>query len=133
MEASQPKAPQGWRTPRRYRAIHRFMVPMHAEKNERGLSMNRKVGRAVLSPPAGPRRGEDTAPYPLARFRQPWESGAKGPRTPNASRLPGVSEPREASGVRPIYRRFLPRARRPKLLGPNARGQTDEEEERSWN
>jgi len=36
----------------------------------------------------------------------PWESGAEDARTPSASRLPGVSEPREASGVRPIYRRF---------------------------
>ena len=33
MEASQPKAPEDWRTPRRYRAIRKFMVPMHA-KNE---------------------------------------------------------------------------------------------------
>jgi len=32
-----------------------------------------------------------------------WESGAEDARTPDASRLPGVSEPREASGVRPIY------------------------------
>src|SRR6266581_8762619 len=35
-----------------------------------------------------------------------WESGAEDARTPDASRPPGVSEPREASGVRPIYRRF---------------------------
>ena len=34
------------------------------------------------------------------------ESGAEDARTPNASRLLGISEPREASGVRPIYRRF---------------------------
>src|SRR5436853_2471288 len=40
------------------------------------------------------------------------ESGAEDARTPDASRLPGVSEPREASGVRPIYRRFPSRARR---------------------
>jgi hypothetical protein len=32
--------------------------------------MNRRVGRAVLSP-AEPRRGEDTAPYPLAWFMVP--------------------------------------------------------------
>ena len=36
----------------------------------------------------------------------PGESGAEDARTPDASRLPGVFEPREASGVRPIYRRF---------------------------
>ena len=35
-----------------------------------------------------------------------WESGAKDARTPDASRPPDVSEPREAFGVRPIYRRF---------------------------
>ena len=35
-----------------------------------------------------------------------WKSGAEDARTPDASRLPGVSEPREAFGVRPIYRRF---------------------------
>src|SRR6266487_5212984 len=32
MEASQPKAPEDWRSPRRYRAIRRFVVPMHAKK-----------------------------------------------------------------------------------------------------
>src|SRR5205809_7449238 len=35
MEASQPKAPEDWRSPRRYRAIRRIMVPMHA-KNRKG-------------------------------------------------------------------------------------------------
>jgi len=35
---------------------------------------------------------------------------------PNASRPPGVPEPREASGVRPIYRRFLRRAGVPRLM-----------------
>jgi len=40
MEASQRKAPEDWRSPRRYRAIQRFKVPMYAEKNERGLSMD---------------------------------------------------------------------------------------------
>src|SRR5687768_4997165 len=29
MEASHPKAPEDWRSPRRCRAVHRFMVPMH--------------------------------------------------------------------------------------------------------
>src|SRR5437016_10155058 len=46
----------------------------------------------------------------------PWESGAEDARTPDASRPPGVSEPREASGVRPIYRRFPSGAGRPALL-----------------
>ena len=36
----------------------------------------------------------------------PWKSGAEAARTPDASRLPGVSEPREAFGVRPIYGPF---------------------------
>ena len=35
-----------------------------------------------------------------------WESDAEDARTPDASRLPGVSEAREAFGVRPNYRRF---------------------------
>jgi hypothetical protein len=52
----------------------------------------------------------------------PWESSAEDARTPDASRLPGVSEPREASGVRPIYRRFPPGVRRPAVHGPNACG-----------
>src|SRR5436309_5436137 len=47
-----------------------------------------------------------------------WESGAKDARTPDATRLPGVSEPREASGVRPIYRRFQFCAERPSVNGP---------------
>src|SRR5213592_1243141 len=55
-------------------------------KIERGLSMN----------------------LPGSPLSLPWESGAEDARTPDASRLPGVSEPREAFGVRPIYRRFPP-------------------------
>ena len=35
------------------------------------------------------------------------ESGAQDTRTPDASRLPGVSERREASGERRVHRRFL--------------------------
>jgi len=34
MQASQPKAPQDWRSPRRNRAIRRFMVPMHGREAE---------------------------------------------------------------------------------------------------
>src|SRR6266487_6172518 len=34
MEASQPKAQEDWRSPRRYRAIRRFMAPMHAKKRK---------------------------------------------------------------------------------------------------
>jgi len=49
-----------------------------------------------------------------------WESGAEDARTPDASRPPGVSEPREASGVRPIYRRFSSGAGRPAVHGPHA-------------
>src|SRR6185295_18456207 len=49
MEASQPKAPEDWRTPRRYRAIRRFMVPMHAEKTRKGLSMNLRLCRRSLT------------------------------------------------------------------------------------
>src|SRR6266496_3433383 len=37
MEASPPKAPEDWRSPRRYRAIRRFMVPMHAKKRTGAL------------------------------------------------------------------------------------------------
>src|SRR5205814_3955051 len=32
MQSSQPKAPEDWRSPRRCRAIRRFMVPMHGHK-----------------------------------------------------------------------------------------------------
>ena len=42
---------------------------------------------------------------PPSNRRLPWESGAEDARTPSASRLLGGSGPREASGVRPIYRR----------------------------
>src|SRR5437762_8667684 len=31
MEASRPKAPEDWRSPRRYRAIRNFRVPMQAK------------------------------------------------------------------------------------------------------
>src|SRR6185503_5874084 len=54
----------------------------------------------------------------------PCESGAEDARTPDASRLPGVSELREAFGVRPIYRRFSSGAGRPAVQGPNG-GATD--------
>jgi len=104
-------------------------------KAERREGLARHYRWEVLSPfhepqgkvgclqPGLPRRGEDTAAYLLAGFRPPWESGAKGARTPDASRLPGVSEPREAFGVRPIYRRFLSGARQPTVHDPNARSQ----------
>src|SRR6058998_572133 len=96
MEASQPKAPEDWRSPRRYRAIRRFMDPMHAKK--RKGAFHEPTNRSLL-----------------------WESGAEDARTPDASRPPGVSEPREASGVRPIYRRFSSGAGRPAVHGRNAR------------
>ena len=32
MEASRPKAPEDWRTARRYRAVRRFMVPMRGQE-----------------------------------------------------------------------------------------------------
>ena len=47
-----------------------------------------------------------------------WESGAEDARTPDASRLSGVSEPREAFGVRPIYRRFPSGVGRPQFMVP---------------
>jgi len=47
-----------------------------------------------------------------------WEGGAEVARTPDASRLPGVSEAREAFGVRPIYRRFSSGAGRPRFMVP---------------
>src|SRR6266581_860058 len=37
MGASRAKAPEDWRSPRRYRAIRRFMVPMHAKKRKGAL------------------------------------------------------------------------------------------------
>src|SRR6266550_4229095 len=47
-----------------------------------------------------------------------WESGAEDARTPDASRLPGVSEAREAFEVRPIYRRFPSGAGWPRFMVP---------------
>src|SRR6058998_2362756 len=38
MEASQSKAPEDWRSPRRYRAIRRFMIPMPARKPKETLA-----------------------------------------------------------------------------------------------
>src|SRR5437016_1461109 len=94
------KAPEDWRTPRRYRAIHGFRVPMHAKKRKEALhEPTRPSNRSLL-----------------------WESGAEDARTPDASRPPGVSESREASGVRPIYRRFSSGAGRPAVHGANACG-----------
>src|SRR5213075_1302339 len=46
MEASQPKAPEDWRSPRRYRAIHRFTVPMHAQKRQRTAALQDAIARA---------------------------------------------------------------------------------------
>src|SRR5213075_2861255 len=37
MEASQPKAPEDWRSPRRYRAVRSFRVPMHARIRKTAL------------------------------------------------------------------------------------------------
>jgi len=68
---------------------------MHAKKLK-GLSMN--------------------LPRPSNRSR-PWKSGAEDARTPDASRLPSGSEPREAFGVRPIYRRF-PSGAGPAIMVP---------------
>src|SRR5437879_1140331 len=62
----------------------------------------------------------------------PWESGAEDARTPDASRPPGVSEPREASGVRPIYRRFSSGAGRPAVHGPNGLSLRHAEFIRGW-
>ena len=55
------------------------MVPMHAHKQ-----------KGAFHEPARP-----------SNRRLAWESGAEDARTPDASRPPGVSEPREASGVSP--------------------------------
>src|SRR5437016_1979348 len=41
LDASQPKAPEDWRSPRRYRAIRRFRVPTPAEVTK-GLSTTQK-------------------------------------------------------------------------------------------
>ena len=64
-------------------------------------------------------------PTRLSNLSLAWESGAEDARTPDASRLPGVSEPRKASGVRPIYRRFPSGAGRPAVHGPNACGENE--------
>ena len=80
--------------------MDRFIVPMHG-----------KNGVGALHEPTRP-----------SDRSLPWESGAKDARTPDASRLPGVSEPREASGVRPIYRRFSSGAGRPAVRGPSTCG-----------
>jgi len=55
MEASQPKAPEDWRSPRRYRAIRRFMVPMHAKKRKEAL--HEPNGRSAGHLPSGPNYG----------------------------------------------------------------------------
>src|SRR5881394_3608404 len=53
MEASQPKAPEGWRSPRRYRAIHRFKVPMHAQERKGAFHEPRHPLTPSLSPTGG--------------------------------------------------------------------------------
>ena len=50
MEAIQPKAPEDWRSPRRCRAVHGFMVPMHFKKKWT-LSMKRPFGVPALAGP----------------------------------------------------------------------------------
>src|SRR6266496_3388099 len=101
MQASQPKAPEDWRSPRRCRAIRRFMVPMHSQMRKRAFhepydaflaneqvthpvfmasthvrilevfAFHEPQGRAGCPQPAEPRRGEDTAPFQMAWFMVP--------------------------------------------------------------
>src|SRR5881296_151437 len=72
MEASQPKAPEDWRSPRRYRVIRRFMVPMHAKKrteaDRRRGGLNRVSPRSGRAAAAGPVGVEEFA----ARFVDPF-------------------------------------------------------------
>src|SRR5437667_5785338 len=74
----------------------RFKVPMHSKKRKGALQEHARSSNRSLA----------------------WESGAEDARTPDASRLPGVSEAREAFGVRPIYRRFPSGAGAPKFMVP---------------
>src|SRR5206468_10832791 len=60
-------------------------------------------------------------PAPPSNCSLPRESGAVDARTPDASRLPAVSESREASGVRAMYRRLSSGAGRRAAQRPNAR------------
>jgi hypothetical protein len=53
MEASQPKAPEDWRSPRRYRAIRRFMVPMHAGKRKEARHEPTRARATLTSPLTG--------------------------------------------------------------------------------
>ncbi len=66
------------------------------------------------------RRSKPSLPEPAgaSNCSLPWESGAEDARTPDASRPPGVSEPREASGVRPIIGAFRPARDSPRFLVP---------------
>ena len=75
-----------------------------------GTAARALASRLRRAPERRSRLGETSTTPPGHRIAAclPWESGAEDARTPDASRLPGVCEPREASGVRPIYRRFPP-------------------------
>ncbi|PYK95981.1 MAG: hypothetical protein DME19_21300 [Verrucomicrobia bacterium] len=52
----------------------RFMAATHVLFWE-VFAFHEPQGRAGCPRPAGPRRGEDTAPYPLARFMVPMRGG----------------------------------------------------------
>src|SRR5260370_38245603 len=91
-----------------------------------GTATRALASRLRRAPERRSRLGEASTTLPGHRIAAspPWESGAEDARTPDASRLPVVSEPREASGGRPIYRRFPPglvmpplNASRPKRRG----------------
>src|SRR6266540_5438943 len=59
MEASRPKAPEDWRSPRRSRAIRRFRVPMRDIRVEEALHEPRMAPSPQPSPPATGERGPD--------------------------------------------------------------------------
>src|SRR6266516_2958014 len=81
MEASRPKAPEDWRSPRRYRAIRRFLGPMHAEKRKEALhelggkrNDSRRLGWRFLTLNLNPtlnRRAESKSKR--ESWEEPWQ------------------------------------------------------------
>src|SRR3989442_5922551 len=90
--------------------MHRAAIG-HQQPQNGGEQVTQRIGLAIQATQATSTVAVFTSfhepPGPSNR-RLLWESGAEVARTPDASRPPGVSEQREAFGVRPIYRRFPP-------------------------
>ena len=74
------------------------------EQEESSVNGSRRLRRLHRTHPAVTRSGEFSSDRPGPTWKAP-KSGAQDTRAPNASRLPNVTEFREASGLQRVHRR----------------------------